>query len=282
MLVKKNILLIASMILMVSCNAQNTNNTKDMKTERLTYFSFNHHNTMARFYGESYQVSAGKDGRIRVIIDEGFPKEMDFFVDDTTIFDALTAIVKEFKMDKYKSDYEPSMRVFDGDSWSLYYKYNSGQSHSSGGYMAWPDNYREARSAINDYFQQWREYAKETKRIDSFQYTSKNNKGCDIEYRLERGEEEATLYIRNAEYGTDEQRFVSNDYLDELQELVNIYRLKDDSNRTTDDDSVTNYHYLVYYNNGDTIDIKGYYTTFLSGTGEAFEGFFERWLPEKK
>lgn len=145
--------------------------------------------------------------------------------------------------------------------------------------MDWPDNYDEARHAINEYFQKWRDYAIEAKKIELFQYTSKNNSGCDIEYRIERGEEEASLYIRNAEYETDKQFSVSNDYLDRLQELVNIYRLKDEYNRTTDDDSVTNYNYLVCYSNGDTLDIKGYYTTYLSGTGSAFESFFSHWLP---
>ena len=279
MLVKKNILLLTAMILMVSCNAQNTNNTKDMKTERLTYFSFDHHNTMAMFSGEKYQVSTMKDGNIHVVIDEGYPNEKDFYINDSAIFDELLAIVKEFKMDKYKSDYQPSMRVFDGDSWSLYYKYDSGHSVHSGGYMAWPNNYHEAHQAISEYFQKWRDYAIEAKKIDLFRYTSKNNSGCDLEYRIERGEEEATLTIRNAEYETNKQLSVSNDYLDRLQELVNIYRLKDEYDRTTDDDSVTNYNYLVCFSNGDTLDIKGYYTTYLSGTGSAFESFFSHWLP---
>lgn len=279
---KKHLLLIGLLAFAVSCVSQNPKNNNKMKTERLTYFSFDHHNTMALFNGEKYQVSAMKDGRIHIIIDEGFPKEKDFFVDDTTIFDELAAIIKEFKMDKYKDNYQPMMRIFDGDSWSLYYKYDSGRSNRSGGYMAWPSNYSEARQAISEYFQKWREYAVELKRIDFFQYTSKNSQGCDIEYCLERGEEEATLYIRNAEYNTDQQLSVSNDYLEELQELVNVYGLKDNISRTTDDESVTNYSYLVNYSNGDTIDIKGYYTTFVSGTGEAFQYFFERWLPKKE
>ena len=273
---KKTTLLLGLMALLMSCNAQNP---KEMNTERLTYFSFDHHNTMARFNGEKYQVSAEKDGRIHFIIDEGYPDEKDFYVDDTTVFDDLLAIVKQYKMDKYKSNYQPSMRIFDGDSWSLYYRYDTRRSVSSGGYMDWPDNYDEARQAINEYFQKWRDYAVETKRIDLFRYTSKNNSGCDIEYRIERGEEEATLTIRNAEYDTDKQLAVSNDYLNRLQELVNVYRLKDEYNRTTDDDSVTNYNYLVCYSNGDTLDIKGYYTTYLSGTGSAFESFFSHWLP---
>ena len=138
--VKKNALLLAFLALMVSCSAQNNDNSKNMKTERLTYFSFNHHNTMRIYNGENYKVETMKDGRIHIVIDEGFPKEKDFFINETTVFVELKAIVDEFKMDKYKSDYQPWMRVFDGDSWSLYYKYDSGRSIHSGGYMAWPNN----------------------------------------------------------------------------------------------------------------------------------------------
>lgn len=277
---KKNLVFSVLLFLSVSCVSQNPQNNPDMNTtEHLTYFRFDHHNTMRIFYGENYYVSKEKDGRVHVVIDEGFPKEMDFFINDTTIFDELLAIVKQFKMDKYKSNYQPSIRIFDGDSWSLYYKYDSGRSVSSGGYMDWPDNYREARAAISDYFQKWREYAAETKRIDLFQYTCQNNQGCDIEYRLERGENEATLTIRNAEYDTDKQLLVSNDYLAELQELVNMYRLKDESSNTTDDDSVTKYSYLVCYNTGDTLDIRSYRSSFEGGKEQVFKHFFELWLP---
>ena len=47
---KKTTLLLGLMALLMSCNAQNP---KEMNTERLTYFSFDHHNTMARFNGEN-------------------------------------------------------------------------------------------------------------------------------------------------------------------------------------------------------------------------------------
>ena len=115
---KKNLLLIGLIAFLMSCNAQNP---KKMNSERLTYFSFDHHNTMARFNGERYQVSAEKDGRIHFIIDEGYPNEKDFYVDDTTVFDDLLAIVKQYKMDKYKENYSSRMMIHDGDSWSLSY-----------------------------------------------------------------------------------------------------------------------------------------------------------------
>ena len=259
-----------------SCIAQNT---KEMEKERLTYFSFDHHNTMVWHSGEKYTVSTEKDGRIHIIIDEGFPEEKDFYIDDTTIFDELDSIIKAFKMHKWHDRYQPKMEIFDGDIWSLYFKYGSDKSKGSGGYMAWPDNYHAAHQAISEYFQKWRDYPIPNKEINLFQYTCKNKQGRDIEYRLERGELEAKLFIRNAEYDTDKEITVSNDYLTELQELVNMYRLKDEYNRTTDDDSASVYRFFICYNAGDTIDFTGYYTTFVSGQTAPFLGFFDRWLP---
>ncbi len=273
---KKNLLLLVLMFGLVSCTAQNP---KDMKTERLTYFSYDHHNTMAWHSGEKYNVSTEKDGRIHIVIDEGFPEEKDFYIDDTSIFDELDSIITAFKMYKWNDNYEPMMEIFDGDSWSLYFKYGSGKSKSSGGYMAWPKNYREARNAISAYFQKWRDYPIQAKEINLFQYICKNKQGRDIDYRMERGEQEAKLFIRNAEYDTDKEVAVSNDYLKELQELVNMYRLKDEHSRTTDDDSASLYRFFICYNTGDTIDFTGYYTTFVGGQTVPFLSFFDNWLP---
>ena len=278
--VKKNALLLAFLVLMVSCNAQNNDNSKNMKTERLTYFSFNHHNTMRIYNGENYKVETMKDGRVHIVIDEGFPKEKEFYIEDTTIFVELQALVKEFKMDKYKENYQPRMRIFDGDSWSLYYKYDSGRSIHSGGYMAWPNNYSEAHQAISEYFQKWRDYPIQAKEINLFQYTCKNNHGRDIEYRIERGEQEASLTIRNAEFETDKQINVANDYLERLQELVNM-RLKDESSSSSNDEEASNYRFLIGYNTGDTIDFTGYYTTFEDGRSSVFTSFFSHWLPNR-
>ena len=148
-----------------------------------------------------------------------------------------------------------------------------------GGYMAWPDNYREARHALSEYFQKWRDYPIGAKEIDLFQYTCRNRQGRDIEYRMARGEQEATLTVRNAEYETDKQVSVSNDYLERLQEMVNMYGLKDEHGRSSNEEDASNYRFLICYNTGDTIDFTGYYTTFEGGQTSAFTSFFSHWLP---
>lgn len=152
--------------LAVSCVSPQLNNN-EMKKDHLTYFSFDHHNSMS-MHGEKYDVSYTKDGRINVVIDEGSSGEKEFYLSDSVIFDELLAIMETYKTDKYKENYKPKGRITDGDSWSLYYKYDSKRSVSSGGYMAWPDNYREMRRALSDYFQKWRNHQKGVLAIDYF------------------------------------------------------------------------------------------------------------------
>ena len=89
------------MALAVSCASSPQNNDNEMKTERLTYFSYDHHNSMS-MDGEKYDVSSTEDGRIHVVIDEGLAGEKEFYLADSTIFDELLDIVKTYKMDKYK------------------------------------------------------------------------------------------------------------------------------------------------------------------------------------
>lgn len=152
---KHQLLLTALVAFAVSCVSPKHNN-KEMNTERLTYFSFDHHNSMAQ-NGEKYNISTTNEGKIHIIIDEGLPGKKEFYLDDTSIFDDLLVFVKTYKMDKYEAVYKPEIEAYDGDSWSLYYRYDTKRSVSSGGYMAWPDNYREMRQALSKYFQKWRE-----------------------------------------------------------------------------------------------------------------------------
>lgn len=277
----KRILLFTGLLaLAVSCVSPKQNNN-EMKTERLTYFSFDHHNSMAMYSGEKYDVRLQKDGRVHVVIDEGFPEEKEFYLDDSAILDELLAIVKTYQMDKYKENYQPKMRIFDGDSWSLYYKYDSQRSVHSGGYMEWPKNYHEMREALSNYFKKWRNYQQDILVIDYFKFTCKNNQGCDKEYTLERGDEQATMTLRDVEKGIDKILKVSNEYLKELQERANATRLKSDLyDYHTSDENATCCTYFVRYNTGDTVSGTTCHTQYPSNKVSTILDFFSHWLAE--
>lgn len=277
---KRLLLLVGLLVLTVSCMSQKHLINKKMNTERLVYFSFDQQNAFARC-GEKYEVGIMKDGRIHVVIDEGFPGEKELYLDDSTIFDELLALVKTYKMDKYKSNYQPEMQIFDGDSWSLYYKYDSQRSVSSGGYMAWPDNYREMRRALSEYFQKWRDCQVGVVTIDYFKFTCKNNQGRDQEFTLERGEKEATVTLRDAERGIDKSLKVSNNLMKELQERANSVQLKSKMyDYYTEDEDATRCTYFVRYNTGDTVSGITCYDKYPSHKASAILDFFNRWYEE--
>lgn len=273
-------LLSAIIALAVSCVSPTAGN-KDKLPERLTAFRFNHHNSMAMYNGENYNVTTMSDGRIHVVIDEGFPGEKEFYLNDTTIFDELLTIVKTYKMDKYKENYKTWMDIRDGDSWSLNYTYNTSRSVSSGGYMAWPKNYKEMRNTLADYFQKWRNHTQGVLIFDYFKFTSKNNKGQDQEFTLERGDEEATMTLRDAERGIDKTINVSNDVLQLLQERANTVNLKSTIyDYVTDDKEATRCTYFVRYNTGDSISGITCHTQYPSHKVRGILDFFDKWLNE--
>ena len=222
-----------------------------------------------------------EDGRVRVVIDEGFPEEKEFYLDDRSIFDELLVIVKSYKMDKYKESYSSRMEIFDGDNWSLNYQYDTKRSVRSGGYMAWPDNYREARHAISDYFKKWRDYQTGVLEIDYFAFTCTNKQGCDLAYSLQRGDEMATVVIRDAQRGVDKRLQVDNDYMKKFNQMANSVRLKVKVyDYVTDDAEATRCTYFVRYNTGDTISGITCYTQYPSNKVTAILEFFNRWVEQ--
>jgi hypothetical protein len=265
------------MSFVISCVSPKHNNN-EMDTERLTYFSFDHHNTRS-LSGEKYDVSTTDDGRVHVVIDEGSPGEKEFYLADSMIFDELLAIVKTYKMDKYKKDYKTRMKIYDGDSWSLYYKYDTDRTVSSGGYMAWPNNYREMRQGLSDYFRKWRDHQEGVLMMDYFNFTCKNKQGCDMEFTLERGNEEATMTLHDKERGIDKTLKVSNDIMRELQEKANSVNMKDKSyDYYTEDEEATRCTYYVRYNTGDTISGITCHTQYPSRKVSGVINFFSRWI----
>lgn len=275
---KKLLLFAITMVIASSCISQNKTKKDKMDNERLTYFSFDHHNSMAMYHGEKYKVSLEKDGRIHLIIDEAFPDEKELYINDSSIFDSLLAIVRTYKTDKYKKNYQPKFQVFDGDSWNLYYKYNTGRSVSADGYMAYPDNYRDMRKALSAYFKKWRETTEGAITIDYFKITCKNNKGRDEEYSIERGEKEATITLRDAEQNILETITVSNEYLNELQKVANAAQLKNtmyDYHAT--DENATRCDFVARYNNGETYSGYTCFTKYIGHKESSLLDFFQQW-----
>jgi len=274
-------LFIGLLVLAVACVSKTTNHN-DIKTERLVYFRFDLHNSMAQGV-ENYKVSTLDDGRVHVVIDEGSPDGKELYLGDSTILDELQEMVQSFKMDRYKEQYRRRTRIVDGDAWNLNYRYNTGRSVSSGGYMAWPKNFQAVREAMAAYFQKWRDCQTGVLFIDYFKFTSHNGQGRDIEYTLQRGETETTVTLHDAERGWNKTLAVGNDGMEDFERMARVVRLSDKSyDYVTDDPDVTRCTYFIRYNTGDTVSGVTCYTQYPGQKEAAIADFFNRWMrPEQ-
>ena len=279
---KKMILLFGLFSSIISGCAQNAK-----PTEPMTYFEYNRHNSMRIYKGMSYKVSLLDDGRVNILINDGFPDEKEFTTDDKTVFDGLQALVDKFGMLKYKSDYKPMMHVTDGDSWHLYIRYGKSykNSYSSSGYMAGPSNHREAENAIVEYFKKWAEMPMPEKKIQEFVFTCHNDRGLDINYHLTRGEDgNATLTMRNTEHPVDGKPFEGSMSFDEdnferLDELVRTSRLKKCEGNSYPSESSNTQYYKVCYSDGTVYEGTCYYNNYMDFQGRNISAFFGDWLP---
>lgn len=279
---KKMILLFGLFSSIFSGCAQNVK-----PTEPMTKFEYNRHNSMRIYNGMSYKVSLLDDGKVNILINEGFPDEKEFTTDDKTIFDDLQAIVDEFGMLKYKDNYRPRMHITDGDSWHLYIKYGTGykNSFSSSGYMAGPDNLGKAENAIVEYFKKWVEMPLPEKKIEEFVFNSHNDRGLEINYHLTRDKNgKATLTVRNTEHPVDGKPFegefsISEDYFAELDELVKTNHLKKCEGNQYPSDSSNTQYYKVSFSDGTAYEGTCYYNNYMDYQGRNISAFFEDWLP---
>lgn len=256
-------------------------------SEPMTYFEYNRHNSMRIYNGMSYKVSRLDDGRVNILINEGFPDEKDIVTDDKTVFDELQALVEKYGMLKYKSDYKPMFHVTDGDSWRLSIKYGNNYKNyfSSSGYMAGPSNHKEAEAAIVEYFKKWVEMPIPEKKIQEFVFTCHNDRGLDIDYHLTRNEDgNATLTMLNTEHPVDGKPFKGSsafgeDDFEALNELVKTSRLKKCEGTSYPSDSSNTQYYKVSYSDGTVYEGTCYYNNYMDFQGRNISAFFGHWLP---
>ena len=124
-------------------------NRNKMNTERLTYFNFDHHNSMVLYAGEKYEVSTAGDGRVLVVIDEGFPGEKRFYRNDQLDNLQRVANAAQLKIDiyDYHTDDENATRC------TYYVRYNTGDTIS--GYTCHTQFPGRKETAIFDFFSHW-------------------------------------------------------------------------------------------------------------------------------
>ena len=240
--------------------------------DTIVSFSLSQSESMVRFSGYKYEVRATKEGRVYFRFNEDYPDEKDFYLDDHSVFDTLDAIVRKYHMDQYEFDYQPPVQVFDGYSWDLYVKYASGVIIRSGGYMAGPDNWHEARAELINSLDQWKNLPGMTKELITFKYSYGPRN-----YELVRKEDHVEVTIDNPETGRHETLEKPIALMDNLQEMAIVERMRENSNRTSEEPNSIPFVFELLYSNGDAYHYKSYDLNYRCHYTEIIQWCLSQW-----
>ena len=148
------------------------------------------------FTNRGYRAERLEDDAVRITVELGDDRDR-IFIADAAVMDSLEAIVKEFKMNRYKERYKPVFDIKDGDSWEFYLDYSNGKKVRSGGYEAKPDGANEAFDKIEAFFAPYLNIEPEDNyALVAFRYElHTQGEGSEV-FWLKKDESHNTLYFR--------------------------------------------------------------------------------------
>lgn len=266
----KLMVIIAGFLSFFGCNSSSSTIKEG---DSLVYFSLHRGGGMARFGGYRYNIEATKDGKVHFLFNEGYPDEKEYYLEDHSVFDSLDLLIRKYKMEKYRSNYMPKFDVLDGESWSIYVKYASGASISSGGYMAGPDNWREAEKALIQCLQPWKDMPGVVNEVNRFKYSYGTTT-----YLIERKEDHALLTVDDPSEGRHEVHRKGLDMLENLRVMINVEGLKENGSLKSDDPESTPFVFEIDYSNGDSYFYESYDLKYQCHYTEVLQWFFSEWL----
>ena len=242
------------------------------KGDTMIYFSLYRGGGMRQFDGYRYQIEATKDGRVHFLFNERYPDEKEYYTDDHSVFDSLDKIVRKYDMANYASNYEPEVQVFDGQSWDLYVRYASKASIRSGGYMAGPDNWRQAENEIIECLQPWKEMQVEFNGLASFDYTYMTTR-----VHIEPQGDHALVTIDDDTTGRHEVIEKPAQMLEELRVTTISQDLRDNGSLHSDDPDSKPFKFDILFSNGDHYVYESYDRGYTCHKTEVMLWFLERW-----
>lgn len=142
-----------------------------------------------------YRAERLEDGQARVTVLVGNDRDR-VYLTEGALMDSLEALVREYRMDRFKGHYEPKMEILDGDSWSMELVFTDGNSTSCGGYMAYPPIGAAGIGKAEGILSRWlyQEPAEEIALI-SFRYEYHDAEGSEI-YTFEQKGEVRTAFVQ--------------------------------------------------------------------------------------
>ena len=194
----KNILLLMSLLSFFGCRS-NAPAPAPEEPVRLNDFYYTETHGYRGFTNRGYRAERLDDGKVRITVELGDDRDR-VFKADAWVMDSLEAIVREYRMDRYKERYKPMFDIKDGDTWDFFLKYSDGKRVRSGGYEAKPDRGREASDRIEAFFSPWlKQEPSEDAALVSFRYELHGKEGDEV-FSFTREKDRNAVYFR--EFGS--------------------------------------------------------------------------------
>ena len=182
-----------SLLSLLGCRQETPASGSDEPT-RLVSFYYTATHGYRGYTNRGYRAERLKDDKVRITIELGDDSDR-IFEADASVMDSLEAIVREYKMDKYKERYRPLFDVKDGDTWDFSLDYSNGKRVRSGGYFTMPDGAAEAFDKIEDLFSPWRDQEPDGAALVSFRFELHVQEGGEV-FWFKKDEYHNAVYFR--------------------------------------------------------------------------------------
>lgn len=265
-------MLVLSFLSLFGCRSQQPPKSDLPEGDRIVYFTLSKGGGMRRFSGYKYKVQETKDGQVHFLFNHEYPDEKEFYVDDHSVFDTLGAIVRKYRMDRYRSRYEPRMEILDGYSWNLYVKYASGKTISSGGYMAGPDNWSQAREELLNCLNSWKNKPGLANELEFLKYSYGSTN-----YDFRRKGDHAVVTVVDETKGLHEWVEKPLDIMEELRVMAVTEGLRVDGKLESDDPESIPFKFELAFSNGEHYAYESYDLKYKCHYTEVFFWFLKQW-----
>ena len=188
------LLLIMSFLSLFGCGHAPEPQTVSDGPVTLNSFYYTETHGYRGYTNRGYKADRLDDGKVRITIELGNDRDR-IFVADAFVMDSLEAIVKEYKMNRYKEKYMPRFDIKDGDSWSFHLGYSDGKHVSSHGYVAKPNGAGEAFDRIESFFSHWRDQEPDGVALVSFRFELHVQEGSEV-FWFKKDEFHNAVYFR--------------------------------------------------------------------------------------
>lgn len=259
---KKLMVVMASLLTLFGCRSE----------DRIVSFSLSKSSGRGHHNAYRYEIRETEDGQVHFLFNEDFPDEKEYYLSDHSVFDSLDRIVRKYHMNWYRSDYRPRGNIKDGSSWSLDIVYASGKEISSGGYMAGPCNWGEAREDLLQCLDYWKSLPGLQNDLVSFEYFYGTT-----HYLFQREEDHTTVTIDDEAADRHVKLTKPLDLMEDLRKTVISERLRDNGCLKTDDPNSTPFKFESVFSNGDKYCHESYDLEGRCHYTEVLHGFLDKW-----